>query len=86
MFAQQLNQIRLDLSLTPRAPLLVRTGRKGGGADPTRPDLECVRTAWGGASSVYLPGSSLKGVMRSHAERLLLSEDVQVTQIGRAHV
>jgi CRISPR/Cas system CSM-associated protein Csm3 (group 7 of RAMP superfamily) len=79
MFAQQLNQIRLDLSITPRGPLLIRTGRKGGGADPTRPDLEFVRTAWAGGSSVYLPGSSLKGVMRSHAERLLLSEDVRVT-------
>ncbi len=79
MFAQQLNQIRVDLSITPKAPLLIRSGRKGGGADPTRPDLECVRTAWGGANSVYLPGSSLKGVMRAHAERLLLSENVPIT-------
>lgn len=77
MFAQQLNQMRIDLSITPRAPLLIRSGRKG--ADPTRPELECVRTAWGGTSSVYVPGSSLKGVMRSHAERLLLSEDVKIT-------
>jgi CRISPR/Cas system CSM-associated protein Csm3 (group 7 of RAMP superfamily) len=77
MFAHQLNQMRIDLSLTPRAPLLIRTGRKG--ADPTRPELECVRTAWGGTSSVYVPGSSLKGVMRSHAERLLLSENVSIT-------
>jgi CRISPR/Cas system CSM-associated protein Csm3 (group 7 of RAMP superfamily) len=77
MFSHQLNQIRLDLSLTPRAPLLIRSGRKG--ADPTRPELECVRTAWGGIRSVYIPGSSLKGVMRSHAERLLLSADVQIT-------
>ena len=77
MFSRQYNQVRLDLSLTPRAPLLIRSGRKG--ADPTRPELECVRTAWGGGSSVYIPGSSLKGVMRSHAERLLLSEDVRIT-------
>ena len=77
MFSRQLNQIRLDLSLTPRAPLLIRSGRKG--ADPTRPELECVRTEWGGQKSVYIPGSSLKGVMRSHAERLLLSEGVEIT-------
>jgi CRISPR/Cas system CSM-associated protein Csm3 (group 7 of RAMP superfamily) len=77
MFSHQLNQIRIDLSLTPRAPLQIRSGRKG--ADPTRPDLECVRTAWSGISSVYIPGSSLKGVMRSHAERLLLSEEVKIT-------
>jgi CRISPR-associated protein Csm3 len=78
MFSQQLNQIRIDLSLTPKAPLLIRSGRKGS-ADPTRPELECVRTAWNGGPSVYIPGSSLKGVMRSHAERLLLSEDVTIT-------
>lgn len=77
MFAKQWNQIRIDLSITPRAPLLIRSGRKG--ADPTRPDLEAVRTAFQGAPSVYIPGSSLKGVMRSHAERLLRSEDVQIT-------
>jgi CRISPR/Cas system CSM-associated protein Csm3 (group 7 of RAMP superfamily) len=76
MFSQQLNQIRIELSLTPRAPLLIRSGRKG--ADPTRPELECVRTEWGGVKSVYIPGSSLKGVMRSHAERLLLSEEVRI--------
>lgn len=79
MFAQQLNQIRVELSITPRGPLLVRSGREGGGADPTRPNLECVRTAWGGTRSVYLPGSTLKGVMRAHAERLLLSEGVPIT-------
>jgi CRISPR/Cas system CSM-associated protein Csm3 (group 7 of RAMP superfamily) len=77
MFSRQLNQIRIDLSITPKAPLQIRSGRKG--ADPTRPELECVRTEWGGRKSVYIPGSSLKGVMRSHAERLLLSEDVKVT-------
>jgi CRISPR/Cas system CSM-associated protein Csm3 (group 7 of RAMP superfamily) len=77
MFSHQLNQIRIELCLTPRAPLLIRSGRKG--ADPTRAELECVRTAWGGIRSVYIPGSSLKGVMRSHAERLLLSEEVKIT-------
>jgi CRISPR-associated RAMP protein (TIGR02581 family) len=77
MFAQQLNQLRLDLSITPRGPLLIRAGRKS--VDPTRPDLECVRTTIDRRPTVYIPGSSLKGVMRSHAERLLLSEQIQVT-------
>lgn len=76
MFARQINQIRVDVSLAPAGPLLIRAGRQG--IDPTRPDLECVRTSWGGRSSVYVPGSSLKGVLRSHAERLLLSEDVAI--------
>ncbi len=77
MFARQFNQIRIELSVTPRGPFLIRRGRKG--ADPTRPDLECVRTSLEGRPSVYIPGSSLKGVMRAHAERLLLSEGLQIT-------
>ncbi len=77
MFARQFNQIRIDLSVTPRGPLLIRKGRTG--ADPTHPDLEAVRTTLEGRPSVYLPGSSLKGVMRAHAERLLLSEEIGIT-------
>ncbi len=77
MFAQQLNQARIELEITPRGPMLIRAGRYG--ADPTRPDLEWVRTTIDGQRSVYIPGSSLKGVMRAHAERLLLSEDLAIT-------
>jgi CRISPR/Cas system CSM-associated protein Csm3 (group 7 of RAMP superfamily) len=76
MFAHRLNQIRIDLSLSPASPLLIRSGRTS--FDPTRPDLECVRTWWEGSPSVYVPGSSLKGVMRSHAERLLLTEGLRI--------
>ena len=77
MFRQQLNQVRIDLSITPKGPVLIRTGRTG--ADPTRPDLEWVRTTVDGAPSVYLPGASIKGVLRSHCERMLLSEGVKIT-------
>ena len=77
MFARQLNQIRLDVSITPKGPLLIRSGRQG--ADPTRAQLEAVRTTVDGQLSVYIPGSSLKGVMRSHAERLLTSEGLAIT-------
>ena len=77
MFGKHLNQIRLSLSITPNGPLAIRSGRTG--ADPTRPDLECVRTTFEGQPSVYLPGSSIKGVLRSHAERLLRSENVNIT-------
>ncbi len=78
MFARQFNQVRIDLSITPRGPLLIRKGRTG--ADPTHPDLEAVRTTLEGRPSVYIPGSSLKGVMRAHAERLLKSEEIQITE------
>ena len=77
MFDHQLNRLRLEVSLEPRGPVLIRRGRAG--ADPTRPNLECVRTTVDGKPSVYLPGSSLKGVLRSHAERLLRSEGLAIT-------
>ena len=77
MFSRQFNQIRIDLSITPKGPLLIRRGRTG--ADPTRPDLECVRTSLDGRETVYVPGSSLKGVMRSHAESLLKTEGLAIT-------
>lgn len=79
MFSRQYNQMRIDLSIEPRAPLLIRSGRTGASPDPTRPDLECVRTRFNGVRSVYIPGSSLKGVLRSHAERLMLSEGLPIT-------
>lgn len=77
MFSRQMNQIRIDLSITPNGPLLIRSGRQG--ADPTRPNLECVRTTVDGAPSVFIPGSSLKGVSRAHAERLMRSEGLEIT-------
>lgn len=77
MFARELNRIRIDLSITPKGPILIRSGRQG--VDPTRPDLEWVRTWVGDQRTVYLPGSSLKGVIRAHAERLLTTENIAIT-------
>lgn len=77
MFDRLVNTVRIDLSITPRGPLLIRSGRTG--ADPSRPDLEWVRTTLDGRPTVYVPGSSLKGVMRAHAERLLRGEGVRIT-------
>ena len=77
MFRQRFNQIRIDLSLEPRGPLLIRAGRQG--AHPERPSLEAVRTQVEGEPSVFIPGSSLKGVMRSHAETLLRTEGLPIT-------
>jgi CRISPR/Cas system CSM-associated protein Csm3 (group 7 of RAMP superfamily) len=48
---------------------LVKSGKEG--ADPTKPDMEFVETYHAGGRSVYLPGSSLKGAIRAHAERIV---------------
>ena len=64
MHKRLLNEVSLDLRLRPDGPIMVKAGDTG--ADPTLPAMEFVRTN----GQLYLPGSSLKGVMRAHAERL----------------
>lgn len=69
MFKALHNELRLQFLVEAAGPLVIRAG-KPSGIDPTRPDMEFVRD---GAGQVFLPGSSLKGVMRSRAERILRS-------------
>jgi CRISPR-associated RAMP protein (TIGR02581 family) len=72
MHKAQYNRLRLTVRIDPLGPMLIRSGKSG--MDPTRPDLEWVRTRHAfGIHTVYLPGSSLKGVIRSQAERILTS-------------
>ncbi len=68
------NEALLEWSLEPRTPLLIKAGGEGWAAiDPTIPDMSFVRTQRNGKLEVYIPGSSLRGVVRSYAERLLRS-------------
>lgn len=59
------NRLRLEGRLTTRTGLHIGAGGSG---DPLGTDLPVVRNA---AGEVYVPGSSLKGVVRSAAEALL---------------
>jgi len=68
MHKRLLNEAILDFTIVPDGPILVKAGDTG--ADPTRPDMEFVRTWHNGKQVVYLPGPSLKGVIRSHCERI----------------
>jgi CRISPR/Cas system CSM-associated protein Csm3 (group 7 of RAMP superfamily) len=49
--------------------MLVKSGKEG--ADPTKPDMEFVETYHAGGRSIFFPGSSLKGALRAHAERIV---------------
>ncbi len=69
MFKQLYNQARIAFTVEPVTPILIKTGRET--FDPTRPDMEFVRTKTLYGEVPYLPGSSLRGVIRSHAERIL---------------
>jgi CRISPR-associated RAMP protein (TIGR02581 family) len=68
MHKRLFNEAVIQLTISPDGPILIKAGEKG--ADPTRPDMEFVRTFHDGRDTVYLPGSSLKGVLRAHCERI----------------
>lgn len=68
MHKRLVNEMVLHLTIEPVGPILIKAGDTG--ADPTRPDMEFVRTWKDGQQVVYLPGPSLKGVLRAHCERI----------------
>jgi CRISPR/Cas system CSM-associated protein Csm3 (group 7 of RAMP superfamily) len=69
MHKRFVNHCTIDLTLIPDGPILIKSGKEG--ADPTKPDMEFVETYHAGGKSIYLPGSSLKGAIRAHAERIV---------------
>ncbi|MGB3267106.1 MAG: RAMP superfamily CRISPR-associated protein [Microcoleus sp.] len=69
MHKRFVNHCTIDLTLIPDGPILIKSGKEG--ADPTKPDMEFVETYHAGGKSIYLPGSSLKGAIRAHAERVV---------------
>ncbi len=66
MLKQLVNECVIDLTVLPDGPILIKSGL------PTisGPDMAFVTTWRNGTQEVYLPGSSLKGTLRSHAERI----------------
>lgn len=69
MHKRFVNHCTINLTLIPDGPILIKSGKEG--ADPTKPDMEFVETYHRGGRSIYLPGSSLKGAIRAHAERIV---------------
>ncbi len=81
MFKQIYNRVRIGFVVEPVTPVLIRSG--GSSLDPNRPDMEFVRVKTVFGEAPYLPGSSLKGVIRSHAERILRSIGYHCCEVGR---
>jgi CRISPR-associated RAMP protein (TIGR02581 family) len=70
MFKKLLNQATIDLTVNVEGPILIKSGIEGG-EDPSLPDMQFVRTYHREkGETVYLPGSSLKGVIRSYCEKI----------------
>ena len=67
MLKRLVNEARFGLVIETTGPLLIKSGY----ATLTGPDMTPVETLRGGERQVYIPGSSLKGVFRSHLEKVI---------------
>ncbi|MGQ9715880.1 MAG: RAMP superfamily CRISPR-associated protein, partial [Anaerolineae bacterium] len=74
MHKTRYNALSLTLEISPKGPLLVKAG--GISANPSLPDMQFVRTYHAErGETVYIPGSSLKGVVRGFVEKALRTLD-----------
>jgi CRISPR-associated RAMP protein (TIGR02581 family) len=69
MLKKLVNEAFCTLRITTTGPLLVKSGH----ASISGPDMTPVLTWRNGKQEVFLPGSSLKGVFRSHLEKIVCS-------------
>ncbi len=69
MHKRLVNHCTIALTLIPDGPILIKSGKEG--AEPAKPDMEFVETYHAEGKTIYLPGSSLKGAIRAHAERIV---------------
>lgn len=67
MLKRLVNEAEIELRLTTAGPLLIKSGQPSQGDT----DMEPVLTFRDGELQPFLPGSSIKGVFRSQAERIL---------------
>lgn len=69
------NALKLEFELQPKAPLLIKAGASTTSPNPSLPDMQFVRTATPKGETVFIPGSSLKGVFRGFTEKVLRTVD-----------
>jgi len=67
------NALRLEFVIKTKEPLLIKSGLMS--PNPALPDMQFVRTVTPQGETVYIPGSSLKGVFRSFTEKVLRTVD-----------
>lgn len=81
MFRRSYNRALLRIRITTTTPLLIRAGDTG--LSPTAADLSCVRTHHGvHGRTVFVPGSSLKGVIRQAAEASVRDQTFKTKVVG----
>lgn len=70
MFKTLKNEAKISFNMKLDSPLTIMSGSENS-LDPTLPDSQCIRTYKDGKDTVFIPGSSIKGVMRSRTEKIL---------------
>src|SRR5437588_12800190 len=74
MLKKIVNEAFCTLRIITTGPLLVKSGH----ASVSGPDMTPVLTFRNNKQEVFIPGSSLKGVFRSHLEKIICSLKPQV--------
>mgnify|MGYP000302196892 CR=1 FL=1 len=69
MHKHRWNALKLELRIEPQAPLLIKSGTTS--PNPALPEMQFVRTMTPQGETLFIPGSSLKGVFRSFSEKVL---------------
>lgn len=70
--------VQIDLAYCGQGPVLVRAG---GAAPPELPDMSFVRYPTDAGAAPFLPGSSIKGVLRTGVEQVLRARDEPVCNV-----
>jgi CRISPR-associated protein Csm3 len=76
MHKKLLNEAKLQITISVQGPFLVKSGTETW--DPTVPDMQFVRTRHARlGETVFIPGSSLKGTLRSYSEKIARTLNVK---------
>ncbi|MDO6354866.1 CRISPR-associated RAMP protein Csx7 [Caloramator sp. CAR-1] len=70
MFKKIYNEAIITYTLKTKSPLFIRSGKEEG-LDPTKEDNTFITVHKDGQVIPFMPGTSIKGVFRSRAEKLL---------------
>ena len=77
MFKKLVNESTLRFILKADGPVLINDGA-GSKIDPALTDMSFVRCRRGNSYTVYIPGSSIKGVFRTRYEQLMRAIEMPV--------
>lgn len=69
MFGELINEVKISVLLHTKSPLTIRSN-KSKLIEPAVFDMQCIKSRYQGKDTVIIPGSTLKGVLRSRYEKI----------------